>query len=400
MLRQVPLRPGAKSVDGHVAPGAQSTLGSEPLKCTEGPAEPRNGHTVRIGPHIASMPRTREGTSCSVDALIEAPAPSGPGTRTAARLWFRVIAWALTCCLIAYLAWLVSRDWASLSRYAVRPEWPWILGACLAFVVNYGLMVEVWRRVLLSLGGVGPFGEFFRVTALSQMGKYMPGKVWTVAGRAALGDRLGCGRGLVLASAAYDTYLGVVSAGLYLALAFVLVRPPYLDKTSAIIPWLVALVPLFLAALHPSLLRPAVRLIFRRSDELPYVPFATLMVICCLHLVRWAGAELSFYLFARGVIGENLAPWRAFVGVTAASQVLGFVALFAPAGLGVREASFCAMLSASIPASAAALLALASRVWLTLMDLAMALAGLAIRSDAGREDPGSAVLQVGVSARG
>ena len=60
----------------------------------------------------------------------------------------------------------------------------------------------------------------------------------------------------------------------------------------------------------------------------------------------------------------------------AAGYITGLLALFAPGGVGVREAVFIALLAPSVGSGGAIVLGVASRVLLTLTEIAAALLGL------------------------
>ena len=65
------------------------------------------------------------------------------------------------------------------------------------------------------------------------------------------------------------------------------------------------------------------------------------------------------------------------VAVFTASYLAGFLALFAPGGLGVRESVFILMLQGPVGPAAATALALASRVLLTITEFGAAVPFLA-----------------------
>jgi hypothetical protein len=96
----------------------------------------------------------------------------------------------------------------------------------------------------------------------------------------------------------------------------------------------------------------------------------TSLVLCA---VAWFGFGMFLVLLQRALFGVASISWTSGVGVFCASYVFGFVALFAPAGIGPREAALVLLLSASINAMEAAALALASRVMLTLCDIGFAI---------------------------
>jgi hypothetical protein len=77
----------------------------------------------------------------------------------------------------------------------------------------------------------------------------------------------------------------------------------------------------------------------------------------------------------------------AYVAVYAASYVAGFIALFAPGGIGVREGALVATMERAGLASPAeaAVIAVASRIWLTVLEIVPGLIALAIPAGAERD---------------
>jgi uncharacterized membrane protein YbhN (UPF0104 family) len=83
------------------------------------------------------------------------------------------------------------------------------------------------------------------------------------------------------------------------------------------------------------------------------------------NVAAWSGYGLALLMLARGLLpGVGLSLSQA-IGVFTCSYLIGFLALFAPGGLGPRESVFLLMLAGDIGLKPAAALALASRLLLT-----------------------------------
>jgi len=79
-----------------------------------------------------------------------------------------------------------------------------------------------------------------------------------------------------------------------------------------------------------------------------------------------------------GVLGSAPGSLALYVAIFAGSYLVGFVALFAPGGVGVREAVMAAGLKrAAFAIGPAYLVVLASRLWLTVLEIVPALLFLA-----------------------
>jgi hypothetical protein len=112
----------------------------------------------------------------------------------------------------------------------------------------------------------------------------------------------------------------------------------------------------------------------------------------------WILYGLAFRELAIGVLGTASGDATAYVAVFTLSYLLGFVAIFAPGGIGVREVSLASLLVAAGLAAGpeAALLVIASRLWLTVLEVVPGVALLAWRAPAAAptevrssRDPGS-----------
>jgi uncharacterized membrane protein YbhN (UPF0104 family) len=96
------------------------------------------------------------------------------------------------------------------------------------------------------------------------------------------------------------------------------------------------------------------------------------------NVVAWVLYGLAFQLLARAVLGEVRGGLAAYVAVYTLSYLVGYLVLPAPAGVGFREASMITLMPAAGLATAAqaAVLAIASRLVVTILDIAPGLAFL------------------------
>jgi hypothetical protein len=69
----------------------------------------------------------------------------------------------------------------------VAPRWGWIAAACAMLALGYGASAWIWSRMVRDLGGprLG-VADAVRVYMVASLGRYVPGKLWAVAGLAML----------------------------------------------------------------------------------------------------------------------------------------------------------------------------------------------------------------------
>ncbi|MGH7734417.1 MAG: hypothetical protein ACREOE_12130, partial [Gemmatimonadales bacterium] len=95
--------------------------------------------------------------------------------------------------------------------------------------------------------------------------------------------------------------------------------------------------------------------------------------------LAWLGYGLVMVLLARGLFASAPPHLADATSAYTVSYLVGLLALFVPAGLGLRETIFTALLAPAAGLKVAAALAIASRILLTLVEIGIALPFVARR---------------------
>jgi hypothetical protein len=285
---------------------------------------------------------------------------------------------------VGYFVWRALKSgWSDLQSQPLALELrPSAIAVSAGIVlVTYALLVESWRRVLSSWGHSLSWASAARIWTLSNLGRYVPGKIWSVAGLAYLGKRAGVG-GFASASAA--VLLQIMSLGTGAAAA------------AAGAPG-AASAPLTIAAIVLAATTIAVTTSSRLRNRLgSLVPALAplreagpgagpLLVAATATAIAWLTYGVALFWLARGVLPEPQLGLRLAVGAFAASYLAGLVAVFAPGGVVVREGILFGLLQPSLGAPAALTLALASRLLLTAAELIAAGGAWMVSAAAGKE---------------
>jgi len=290
---------------------------------------------------------------------------------------------AITAAILVFLVRSLLRGWreAGVYRWTVEPL-PLIAAFAVA-AAYFALAAYGWKRVLAALGEEITFRHSCRVWFLSQLGKYIPGKVWFAMGRIVLAGRAGVGPVAASVSTVVELMLVLLAAALVFLVSLP-ARPGPAERETAIALAGVALLLLFL---HPRvfgfLLRLAARIM--RREALPYrVGWRGLLQLTLLYGGSWILYGTGLILLERAIRLEGApppppigAPSRLliFSGAAGISWALGFLSVLTPSGLGVREATLGYLLGSTLPPPAPVLLALAARLWITLAEAGAAALG-------------------------
>ena len=298
------------------------------------------------------------------------------------RLWrfLQVVAAAV---LIGLAVRSVVVNWQSLRAQPL--EWRfsagWITASVVVVFACYAVLIEAWRRVVLSMGERLAFLTAARIWFLASLGKYIPGKVWAVAGAAVLAQRAGVDPAAAIAGVMVLQALALASGA---AVVAVTAREAFQAVEQGVVPLAALVIVLSLTGVAMLASQPLLdrinRVLPSSLPRLRAVPPGKLAVAFLANVIAWTGYGLAVLLLSRGLLsGVDLSLAQA-VGVFTCSYLVGFLALFAPGGLGPREAVFLLMLADDIGLKPAAALALASRLLLTGTELLPAVPLLLRRS--------------------
>ena len=252
---------------------------------------------------------------------------------------WRVVQWVIALAIIGFAVSDLAGAW---SRLRVQPvEWDvrpaLLVASALVTWAMYAILIEAWRSMLRGWGDRLSFGAAARIWTVSSLGKYIPGKVWAIAGMAVMAQRAGVRRWTAMASA-------VVLQALAVGTGAAIVGTAGSASLESRYPWvpaaLLALVVVSVAGIALLLWPPFIGRLLRlvRVEAKGSSPGAPAVVVGALaNLTAWAGYGLAFWLLARGLFAApGLTPALA-MATFAASYVAGLLFLPAPAGLGVRS---------------------------------------------------------------
>ena len=301
---------------------------------------------------------------------------------------------ALQLVILALVAWGMYRALApELAKINVadfrrfRPSWPLVALSTVLLIAMYVLHAFLWRAIVVSLGRtpIGA-GAAYRVYFVSSLGRYLPGKLWQVAGMAALAQRAGVSP-VAATAAALVGQLAFLSMGMvFLAALLPSLYGPLAGIGAAVL--FAAAVVLFIladtargAALRHRLLSKLGPRFAAAGELLDQLKARRAAAWWIGYGISWLMLGGSFALFVIAFAPDQAEHYRLFAGTVAVSY-LGGLLLFTPAGIGVREAAMLTLLTPVITAPAAVVVSAASRLWFTAAEL-LPLAVLPVVDDRG-----------------
>lgn len=292
--------------------------------------------------------------------------------RRGARRWLPWIERIAGLLVVAFLVLYLARNWSQVAAHPWRIDWPRLALASVCVLAAYSGFVLTWRRILGHLGGRLSVRDAHRIWYLGNLGRYVPGKVLQLAGTAYLARAKGVSPVLTV-SASLTSQVFVLVAGLLVAAA-TLPELGAATTTELSVLWTVGLAVaalLVLVVLSPildTIYRFALRLI-GKSEYHASIPVRERIVLLAVSLLAWVALGTGFWLFVGSVAPLEAGAMLPMIGISAAGYVGGYLAVFIPGGLGVREGLYALLLAAYVPPPMAVAIAILSRLWLTACEL-------------------------------
>lgn len=291
--------------------------------------------------------------------------------------WGRVVQVILALAVIGLAVRSLLQNWNAVGALPVdwqlRPAL--LVSSALLIWICYAMLIESWRRMLSALGHAVPFRTAARIWTVASLGKYVPGKVWAIAGAVALARDAGVPAGPAVTAAL--TLQGLALASGAVVIAATLPSAPDIAAAagSLRIAMVIALVALGGMALlaWPSAVDWINRRLPQQFARLEPLPVPALVLGFLVNALAWLGYGFALSLLARGVLSGVVLSGLGATAVFTASYLVGLVALFAPGGVGPREGVLVLLLTPGTGARVALALAIASRVLLTITELGAAL---------------------------
>lgn len=284
---------------------------------------------------------------------------------------------AVVAAVVGVLVWkTLARHWDEFRNLHVALEFsaPWITGSVLMILVSFGASIEAWRRVVHGWGERVGYVAAMRIWLVSNLGRYVPGKVWSVAGLALLARRAGVASWASAGSAIAIQAIAIGTAVIVVAAA-----------TPGATSWwgLGAALVLAIAIIAALAWHRSVALLSRLTGgdtgaSLRPLPVIAVVESSVLGVLAWVTHGIAFWMLARGLgLAGSLSVLTA-CGVFPLGYVLGLLAVFAPGGLGVREVVLASLLTPALGVGGAAALSVASRLLLTVTEVGTPLVVLAL----------------------
>jgi len=303
--------------------------------------------------------------------LLDNPTTNAPSR--ANMWWVRALQAVVLVGAGYYLVSVAAPHWPAISSRNLAWRIGPLLASAVLVLITLAVLLAAWTVSLRWCAAPVRYRDAARIWFTANLARFIPGTVWQFASLAVMSARYGVAPLAATATVLLEQIVLLITGLLVLAaLTPAVLHAAWWQAAFVIAAGLGAvglLVPRPGGTAGRWLERrmPGVRVLWSGMTAARLAQFGLVLV------VPWLLYGAAFRLLAVGLLGTAPASWGFYIAAFTGSYVAGVIAVLAPAGLIVREAALISVLAPVLGSGDAVILAVASRIWLTALELVGAL---------------------------
>lgn len=288
----------------------------------------------------------------------------------------------ISACLIIIIFYFLLKNlvvnWRNIPFKELKLDFSLLILSFFLLFLTFLIFVAAWRSILKSLGETLGFSSSFWIMTASQMGKYVPGKIWFILGRIYMAKQEKLSGVNVALSVLVETILTLLCGMILVVISI------FLSQAKIHIPlWsLFLLVVAGIVILHPSILNTITNFFLRlfKKDTI-HIPFSftRMLALSIYYWGLWATQIIGFFFLVNSIYRVSIIHYASIIFVYTTSWIVGFIAPFAPGGLGVREGIMSLGLSTIMPPGLAIGISFLTRIWITVFEVIIFVIGFIVK---------------------
>lgn len=265
-------------------------------------------------------------------------------------------------------------NWTQVKDFDWRFNYPLLILSFMLQIAALFWLVQIWRWILRHTGSSVSYFKLFKVWFFANLGRYLPGKVWQFLGMIYMLEKRGVPKRNSFSTAILAQSFSVIS-GLFISVIFLgasLYSQFFSKNPALVIAGVIFGLAILVLVCYPKVLERTLNLglkiLKKEKISLDLTSKDVIIYVLC-YSVSWLLFGLAFLIFVKSMAQASFTMYPSLTGAFAFSVNIGFLALFVPGGIGVREGILVLLLSSLFPLPVATLISLLARLWVTVAEL-------------------------------
>jgi len=281
------------------------------------------------------------------------------------RITKSVIKVLIVLVIFYFLGKNLYQNWWQIDFKQLHFNVPLLIVSILFLFIYFLLFVFGWKLILKRLGVSLSFLKALKIIFYSQLGKYLPGKIWVFVGRIYFCQQLGIPTSKTFLSIVLELAVAIISGTLIFLVALSIFPGTQIHINPF---FLMIVVVILFIIIHPKVLTRIINIflhLVKKGSIKIDLNFSQICGIIMYYCIVWLSFGIAFYFLINSTTFIALSKIPLLAGSFSISATIGAMALFVPGGLGVREGVLALLLNNFFPISLAILLSILSRIWIS-----------------------------------
>jgi uncharacterized membrane protein YbhN (UPF0104 family) len=298
----------------------------------------------------------------------------------------RTLTVVFVCVIFFFLIRSLITNWNQIPFTELRFNTFYIVISFFCLAVYFSLLARGWSSIVAELGSKVPYGKAFWIVSTSQIAKYVPGGIWYTVGRVYLARTEKVKEEIGLLSVVFETFLLMLTNLILFLVSVNFIRgeaylSPYLSATFIVV---------ILILLYPPLLNKLLNLglrVLKKPTVKLHARYLSILKISTYFFALWIAQIAGYFFLINSIYSVGASQLPNLATAYTLSWITGFIVLFAPGGIGVREGMMTLLLSSILPLPLAIAISFITRVWITIFEVLVFFTGLLIRRKTNKQTP-------------
>jgi len=283
--------------------------------------------------------------------------------------WIRYINIIVVVVIFYFLGSSFLRDISKAGPIKWSVNYYFLALSVVWMVVGLLTQVQVWKVNLETLGVSSNFKDIFKLVHLANMGRYVPGKIWSVLGLVYLSKNIAVPQASAILCSMISQITCVLAGFIFSGILLI----GFSALGHAInLWWMIIPLALSLVFLHPYVYSKILKLIakFTKGDNVEVeFPFWGIVKSTLMYMLVWFFHGISFSFLVLS-LGDFSLKWLVYsLGIMPAAYLVGYLMLLSPGGWGIREGAMVLFLKEFMPQYLAITASVLSRLLFTVFEV-------------------------------
>lgn len=293
----------------------------------------------------------------------------------------------LTLVILYFLARQVEKNWVEIKDYDWHFNIGYLVISIICGLLAFLMFTLSWRGIIGSFGYRVKVAEAFKIMYLSNLGHYIPGKIWQLFGILYLTREKGIPTEPAVTSFVIFQLFTIPASLLLFVLSSQWDSRILIDQVRLLGPYSAVLLSfgmLVFCAVLVFWMSPILKIVnfilakFSRPPLTFHLDKKVALMIFLGYFFSWVLYGCAFWFFISAVSEAYPVGLIAAMGIFALSYQVGYLVLFAPGGFGPREVIMGALLAPFL-GPVAAMVAILARLWTIVIEASAAVISFFIK---------------------